>query len=79
MDTAAEQQEKPTPMLEWLRSHTTAEREELAQKVGTSVMYLYQIGMRYRNPSIKLAKKIEYESGYTISREKLLFPEDYMQ
>ena len=79
MDIATSETEKLTPMLEWLRSHTPAERKELAEKAGTSVMYLYQIGMKFRRPSIEKAKKIEYASGYQISRDKLLFPEDYMQ
>ena len=71
--------QKITPMLAWLRGHTKAEREQLAEGAETSVMYLYQIGMGTRRPSIKKAKLIEHASGYTISRDKLLFPEEYMQ
>lgn len=65
-------------MLTWLRNHTPAERKELAIKAETSVQYLYQIGSGHRSPSRKKAELIEYASGFTIDKMKLLFPEDYV-
>lgn len=50
----------PTPLSDFLRSATPAERERCALLAGTSVSYLYQIAGCHRpNPSADLAVLIE--------------------
>ena len=62
-------------MKKWLRAHTKEENTEFAKKVGTSLMYLEQLGMGIRKPSSALAKKIHLASGKQVDKMELLFPD----
>lgn len=62
-------------MKKWLRRHTKEENQEFAKKVGTSLMYLEQIGMGIRTPSRVLAEKIHEASNKKLDKMGLLFPE----
>jgi len=62
-------------MKKWLRRHTKEENTEFAEKVGTSLMYLEQLGMGIRKPSSVLAKKIHLASKKELPLLGLLFPD----
>jgi transcriptional regulator with XRE-family HTH domain len=52
-------------------------KKDFAEKLGISRGHLQHILSGTKNPSIKLAKKIEEETGGKVSKTELLFPEDY--
>lgn len=57
------------------RTKTT--KKDFAEKIGISRGYLQHILSRIKNPSVKLAKKIEEATGGRVSKEEVLFPEDF--
>ena len=52
-------------------------RTDFALLIGISRSYLQQILSRKRNPSVKLAKKIEEVTEGKVSKEEMLFPEEF--
>ncbi len=50
---------------------------EFALKMGVSLGHLYQIMSKTRRPSVRLAKKIEEATEGKVTKEELLFPEDF--
>jgi DNA-binding transcriptional regulator YdaS (Cro superfamily) len=58
-------------LADYLRALETREREQLADKAGTSVAYLYQIAGKHRRASKELALKIETASGCEVTRQEL--------
>ena len=57
------------------KSKTT--KKDFAEKLGISRGHLQHILSRIKNPSVKLAKKIEEVMGGKVTKEELLFPEEY--
>ena len=57
------------------RTKTT--KKDFAEELGISRGYLQHILSGIKNPSIKLAKKIAEATGGKVSKEELLFPEEY--
>jgi transcriptional regulator with XRE-family HTH domain len=56
---------------------TKTTKTDFAEKVGISRGYLQHILSGLKNPSVKLAKQIEEATGGKVSKEELLFPEEY--
>ncbi len=56
---------------------TKTTKKDFAEKVGISRGYLQHILSGLKNPSVKLAKQIEEVTGGKVSKEELLFPEEY--
>ena len=52
-------------------------KKEFAEKVGISRGYLQHLLSGIKNPSVKLAKKIEEATRGKVTKEELLFPEEY--
>lgn len=52
-------------------------RTDFAAKIGISRSHLQQILSKKRNPSVKLAKKIEEITEEKVTKEEVLFPEDF--
>lgn len=52
-------------------------RTAFAEKLGISRGHLQHILNRSRRPSVPLAKKIEEATDEKVSKEEVLFPEDY--
>lgn len=68
-----------TPLKVWLNAATTAEREALATKVGTSAQYLAHISVNEdknyrREPKIGLAAGIERETAVMAKTSKGRLP-----
>lgn len=57
------------------RTKTT--KKDFAEKVGISRGYLQHLLSGIKSPSVKLAKQIEEATGGKVTKEELLFPEDY--
>lgn len=58
-------------MRAYLNSITPEERENVAERCDTSVDYFWQIAGKHRNPSTKLAMKIEKHTGGKVTRHDL--------
>jgi transcriptional regulator with XRE-family HTH domain len=58
---------------------TKTTKKDFAEKVGISRGYLQHILSGLKNPSVKLAKQIEEATGGKVSKEELLFPEEYSE
>ena len=58
-----------TPFKRYWDDLSDVEQQRLADKLDTSVPYLYQISTGFRKPGHKFAKRLEKETG--IPREKL--------
>jgi transcriptional regulator with XRE-family HTH domain len=56
---------------------TKTSKKDFAEKVGISRGYLQHILSGLKNPSVKLARKIEEMTGGKVSKEEVLFPEDF--
>lgn len=54
-------------------------RTDFAVQIKISRSHLQQILSRKRNPSVKLAKKIEEITDGKVTKEEVLFPEDFQQ
>jgi transcriptional regulator with XRE-family HTH domain len=54
-------------------------KKDFAEKLGISRGHLQHILSGIKNPSVKLAKKIEDETGGKVTKEELLFPEEYSE
>lgn len=52
-------------------------KKDFAEKVGISRGYLQHLLSGIKSPSVKLAKKIEEATGGKVTKEELLFPEEY--
>jgi len=52
-------------------------KKDFAIQLGVSRGHLQEIVSAKRTPSIKLAKKIEEITQGKVTKEELLFPEDY--
>ncbi|MEK7339172.1 MAG: helix-turn-helix transcriptional regulator [Candidatus Rhabdochlamydia sp.] len=52
-------------------------KKDFAEKLGISRGHLQHILSGTKNPSVKLAKKIEEETRGKVSKAELLFPEDF--
>lgn len=50
---------------------------DFSKKIGVSRHYLNRIVNKWRTPSPKLAKKIEEATKGEVTKEELLFPEDF--
>lgn len=48
---------------DWMHSATDQEREALATDAETSVAYLWQLAWGHRNPSRKLAERLESKTS----------------
>lgn len=57
------------------RTKTT--KKDFAEKIGISRGYLQHLLSGIKGPSIKLAKQIEEATGGKVTKEELLFPEEY--
>lgn len=51
----------------WLKDHSPDERQHLADAVGSSVGYLYQLAGGHRQPSLQMALDIERHTGGCVS------------
>jgi DNA-binding transcriptional regulator YdaS (Cro superfamily) len=58
-------------MKEFLKSSTQEERENLANKAGTTVSYFWQIAGGHRKPGAMFCKDIEKISSGKIKAEEL--------
>jgi transcriptional regulator with XRE-family HTH domain len=58
---------------------TKTTKTAFAERLGISRGYLQHILSGIKNPSVKLAKKIEEITGGKVSKEEILFPEDYRE
>ena len=56
---------------------TKMTKKDFAEKLGISRGHLQHILSGTKNPSVKLAKQIEEATGGKVSKEELLFPEEY--
>ncbi len=52
-------------------------KQDFANQIGISRGHIHQLINGTRSPSAKLAKKIEEATGGEVTKEELLFPEDY--
>ena len=52
-------------------------KKDFAEKVGISRGYLQHLLSGIKSPSVKLAKQIEEATGGKVTKEELLFPEEY--
>ncbi len=59
------------------RTKTT--KKAFAEKIGISQGHLQHILSGIKNPSVKLAKKIEEFTEGRVSKEEVLFPEEYKE
>lgn len=59
-------------LLDYLKSLSPEARTAFAEKCGTSVDYLFQLGYGKRQPKAELAIAIERESGRQVRCETLL-------
>lgn len=58
---------------------TKTTKTAFAEKIGISRGYLQHILSGIKNPSVKLAKKIENITGGKVSKEEVLFPEEHQE
>jgi len=58
---------------------TKQSRTSFAQKLGISRGHLQHILNGSRRPSVPLAKKIEESTQGKVSKEEMLFPEDFQR
>jgi len=56
---------------------TKTSKKDFAEKLGISRGHLQHILSGIKNPSVKLAKKIEELTEGKVSKEEVLFPEDF--
>lgn len=52
-------------------------KKDFAEKLGISRGHLQHILSGTKNPSVKLAKQIEEATEGKVTKEELLFPEEY--
>lgn len=64
-----------TEMRDWLLKSTQEQREQVAAEADTSVEYLWQISGGHRNPSKKLAERLEAATNGELNKVRLLFPD----
>ncbi len=62
----------------WLFLNKTT-KKDFAKEIGISRGHLQEIVSGKRRPSIKLAKKIEELTEGKVTKEEMLFPEDFQQ
>lgn len=58
-------------MRTFLKTTSKTERERVAKEVETTVAYLFQLAGGHREPSVKLAMRLEKASGGLLSRRDL--------
>ncbi len=58
---------------------TKTTKTAFAQQLGISRGYLQHILSGIKTPSVKLAKKIEEMTEGKVSKEEVLFPEEYQE
>lgn len=60
----------------WMREASQDARQQVAEKAGTSVAYLWQLAGFHRTPSAALAAKIETATKGKVTRLELLYQEE---
>lgn len=58
-------------MRTFLKTTSKTERERVAKEAETTVAYLFQLAGGHREPSVKLAMRLEKASGGLLSRRDL--------
>lgn len=56
---------------EYIKSLRPEQREDYAQRAGTTVAYLFQIAGKHSKASGQLARRLAQESGFLISPQEL--------
>lgn len=56
---------------DWLGQTADPQRQELADKAGTSVAYLWQLAGGHRKASLEMAKRLQDASGKKLTIEGL--------
>lgn len=62
---------------DFYRSMSPEGRQQLAERVGTSVAYLQQIAGGHSRPSAAMAAKISDGTMGAVSRLELLYPDEF--
>ena len=62
-------------LVQYLFQHNVKQKD-LAKEIGVTDVYLSSL-LKGQIPSIKLAKVIEEVTSGTVTKEELLFPEEY--